>query len=473
MRRFVSYTNLILILVAISAFVWWVVRDPWRHLVASEPGMDHRPAGLDSITEVIRIGSVYNLYGEASSQLLESWPRFRGSDFDNISKSAVPLINSFPATGPDILWSVELGEGHAGASIYQGKLYLMDYLENSKADMLRCFDLVSGTELWQRGYQVNVKRNHGMSRTVPAVTDKYILTIGPRAHIMCLDREDGTFRWGIDVEKDYRSEIPFWYTGQCPLIDNGVAVIATGGEALMIGVDCETGEKLWETPTEPGWKMSHASIIPWDFGGRRMYVYSAVGVACGIVADGEDAGKILWKTSKWNHSVVAPSALCLPDGRIFLSAGYGSGSMVLKIHHSAGQYEVEILDSYKPVEGLSSEQQTPLFWNGHVFGILPKDAGPLRNQFVCVNPSDFKKVIWSSGQENRYGLGPYILADNKFFILSDDGVLTILRPSTSSFIQLDKVKLFDGHDAWAPIAVADGYMVLRDSKTMICVNLNL
>jgi len=89
-----------------------------------------------------------------------------------------------------------------------------------------------------------------------------------------------------------------------------------------------------------------------------------------------------------------------------------------------------------------------------------------------VNPSNFRKVIWSSGQDNRYGLGPYILADNKFFILSDDGVLTILRPSTSAFIQLDKVKLFDGHDAWAPIAVADGYMVLRDSKTMICVNLN-
>jgi outer membrane protein assembly factor BamB len=42
-----------------------------------------------------------------------------------------------------------------------------------------------------------------------------------------------------------------------------------------------------------------------------------------------------------------------------------------------------------------------------------------------------------------------------------------------SYIQVDQIKLFDGQDAWAPIAVADGYMVLRDSKTMVCLNLNL
>ena len=32
--------------------------------------------------------------------------------------------------------------------------------------------------------------------------------------------------WGLDLEREYETTTPFWYTGQCPLIDRGVAVIA-------------------------------------------------------------------------------------------------------------------------------------------------------------------------------------------------------------------------------------------------------
>ena len=460
-----------LVIAGLTALVWWRVHDPVRALAVSNEGLDNRTTSPDSIVEKIRIGSIYNTFAPGESGLQETWPRFRGEEYDNTSRSEVALLERFPATGPDIRWSLELGEGHAGAAIWKGSMYLLDYNEIARSDMLRCFDLETGTELWQCGYQVNVKRNHGMSRTVPAVTEEYVVTVGPRAHVMCVNRKDGTFRWGIDIEKEYHSEIPFWYTGQCPLIDNGLAILATGGDALMIAVDCATGEKVWETPIDPGWKMSHASIIPWVFGGRKMYVYSAVGGVCAVAADGEEAGKILWKSTAWNNKVVAPSAVCLPDGMIFLSAGYGAGSMVIQITGSGNSFQVAVVDEYKPVDGLACEQQTPVVWNGHLFAILPKDAGPLRNQFVCVHPRNFREVVWSSGQENRFGLGPYILADEKFYILSDEGVLTIAKPSRSEYIQIDQVKLFDGQDAWAPIAVADGYMVLRDSKKLICINM--
>ena len=90
---------------------------------------------------------------------------------------------------------------------------------------------------------------------------------------------------------------------------------------------------------------------------------------------------------------------------------------------------------------------------------------------VCVNPDDLRHPVWASGAEARFGLGPYLIVDNKLFILNDDGVLTIVRPSIRSFQQIDQIRLFEGQDAWAPIAVADGYMVLRDSRKMICINL--
>lgn len=432
--------------------------------------MDNRVRG-ESVAEVVKIGEMFTQFVPTIASGSENWTRFRGADFDNISKSEIALIDKFPDGGPKILWKAELGEGHSGAAIYNGLAYILDYDEIRRADMLRCYDLVSGEEVWQRGYRVSVKRNHGMSRTVPAVTEKYILSIGPKGHAMCLDRETGDYRWGIDLLGDYESVMPQWYTAQCPLIDGNMAILAPGGKALMIGVDCESGEILWETPNLEGWKMSHASVMPWTFGGRKMYVYSAVGGVFAVAADGDDVGTVLWSTSEWSHSVVAPSALCMPDGKVFLSAGYGAGSMILQVSGRNTNFSVKVLDEYKPSAGLASEQQTPLLYEGKLFGILPKDAGAMRNQMICVDPSDPKNVLWSSGKDTRFGLGPYIIADNKIFILSDEGELTIARLSTRQWELLDSKVVLDGHDAWAPIAIADGYMILRDSKTVICLDM--
>lgn len=454
----------------LAALVWWITSDPVKGFTTSEPGMDNRGQGV-ALNLNINIGEFYEQLGQEESDLTETWPRFRGEYFDNISRSGIALIDKFPEGGPDIKWTVRLGEGHAGPAIYKGKVYVLDYDEALRSDMLRCFSLETGKELWKRWYKVSIKRNHGMSRTIPAVTEDYILTIGPRSHVMCVDRKDGNLRWGLNVEAEYQPEIPFWYTGQCPLIDDGKAIIATGGKALMIAVDCKTGEILWETPNPKGWKMSHSSIMPFTFQGVKMYVYSAIGGACGIAADGPQAGTVLWETSQWNHPVVAPSPLCFPDGKIFLSAGYGAGSMVLKLVKEDQGFRTEVMQEYKPSGGLSSEQQTPVFYEGHVFGILPKDAGQYRNQMICVNPGDFTKVVWSSGQTVRFGLGPYKIADNKLFILSDDGTLTIARPSVMQYTQLESYKIMEGHDAWGPLAIADGYLVLRDSENMMCIDI--
>ena len=459
--------NVLLIGVSILLVGWWVSHDPTSGFEESRPGMDNRGEGVAS-TEEINIGEHFETFDVDKEQSLEeSWPRFRGSDFDNIYKSGIQLKDRFKEDGPEKLWSVELGEGHAGPAIYKGMVYLLDYDEEKKADMLRCFNLINGREVWRRGYEVNVKRNHGMSRTVPAVTEDYVLTIGPRCHVMCVERETGDFLWGIDIEKQFESEVPLWYTGQCPLIDDGVAVIATGGKSLMIGVDCSSGEIIWEVPNEKGWKMSHSSIMPFNFNDQKMYVYSAIGGVVGVSPNGE----VLWQSAAWDHSVIAPAPVCMPDGRIFLTAGYGAGAMMIRLSGNNGEFEVEVLDEYKPSEGLASEQQTPVYYDGHLFGILPKDGGSLRNQLVCVQPDNTRKIVWASDKTTRFGLGPYLVADDKFYLLNDDGTLFILDATTREYRELERAQVLEGHDAWAPMALADGYLVLRDSETMVCINI--
>ena len=369
------------------------------------------------------------------------------------------------------MWSVELGEGHAAPVVYKGRVYLLDYSEEKKADVLRCLSLDNGREIWQRWYNVDIKRNHGMSRTIPAISEKYIVTIGPRCHVMCVDTDSGTFRWGINLEKEYGTEVPLWYTGQCPLIDNSIAVIAPAGKSLMIGVDCDSGKVVWETPNPDNWKMSHSSIVKATMFGKEMYVYASLGGVVGISAKGENRGQILWETKLFDHSVIAPAPVILPDNRVYLTAGYGAGSMVIKIIKENGTYRAEMIQELTPKEGFASEQQTPIFHKGHLFGILPKDAGGLKTQFVCCSPDDCSKILWSSGKTNRFGIGPFMVADGKFFILSDDGELTVAKVSTKEYQPLAKAKILDGVDAWGPLAIVNGRLLARDSKTMVCVDL--
>jgi len=451
--------------------MWWCTYKPAEHLVENHPGMDNRPEiSSDSPdAEKIIIGEYFEKFDTLNIKLPGEWDRFRGSDSRNIVESKINLADKWPESGPEILWSVELGEGHAAPSVIDGRVYLLDYDEASKSDALRCFSLTDGRELWRRWYNVKVKRNHGMSRTIPAVTKDYVVSIGPRCHVMCVAAKTGNYLWGLDLEKDFGTETPFWYTGQCPIIDDSTVIIAPGGNSLIIGINCASGEIVWETPNPNKWKMSHSSVMPMTLAGRKMYVYCAIGGIVAVSADSADAGTVLWETSLWNHSVLAPSPVIIEDGRIFLTAGYGAGSMVLQVKEENGKFIVQKLQEFKPKDGMASEQQTPLYYNGYFYNIQPKDAGELRQQFVCYHPDDCTKLIWSSGTTNRFGLGPFIIADDKFYILNDDGALIIAQVSARAFKQLDRVKILDGHDAWGPLAIVGDRMLLRDSKKMVCI----
>lgn len=459
------------LLLFLSTFVWYVSKDPVKNVEKRMSGMDERPK-LIGENDTVNIGEFFEEYLVDDLNSNSNWPRFRGQNMDNISDDPTPLARNWEEEGPEILWQTKLGEGHAGPAIYNGKVYVLDYDEKIRADMLRCFSLLSGEELWKRWYNVAIKRNHGMSRTVPAVTDDYIITIGPRCHVMCMETNSGDLLWTLDLVRDYGAEIPQWYTAQCPLIDNNIAIIAIGGKNLLIGIDCKSGEIVWETPNTLQWKMSHSSVIPANIHGVRTYIYMAVGGICGIAADGEERGKLLWYTSEWDPTVVATSPIFLGNNEIAFTTGYGAGGGKIRILKEANSYRAELIEKHSPREGMASEQQTPILAGDYLWTINPKDAGALRNQLTCYHKNDLITPVWASGKENRYGLGPYMVVGDRMFLVNDDAELFMFEFSTNKVSLLDSFKPFDdGIDAWGPLAFADGYLIMRDSHRMVCIDL--
>ena len=306
----------------------------------------------------------------------------------------------------------------------------------------------------------------------PQWTDEYVVTIGPKGHVMCVDAQTGKLKWTVNLVLDYGAEIPQWYTGQCPLIDGDIIVLAPGGkDALLIGVDARSGEIIWQTPNPHYWKMSHSSIIPMTLHGIKMYVYFALGGIAGIAADGEKTGEILWETNVFAPSVVAPSPVILDEDRIYVTAGYGAGSTVIKIVRNGDSFEVKTGTQYKPRDALSLEQQSAIYYKNVLFGIMPKDAGIRRQQLTACDPNDISHFLTAVDNEMRFGLGPFIIADDKLYVLDDDGTLTMLRFEKDHFKKLSEYKVLDGYDAWGPIAIADGLMLLRDSNSMASIDL--
>jgi outer membrane protein assembly factor BamB len=460
-------------LLYVSAIIFWHLYTPDFNITIQNPGADNRPEDAARKVDDVVVGEFFLRFGgnrdEAYhvSTLLGQWACFRGGDYRNIAhtNASFNFTSDFP-----VVWRVETGEGYAAPVIYKGLVYFLDYDETLRSDMLRCFALETGTELWRRWYRVPMKRNHGFSRTAPAVNDKYVITVGPNGHVMCCHPTTGELKWTIDMQKQFETEAPHWYSGQCPRIEENQLLLAPAGkEILMVGIDCETGAIAWQTPNTLNYKMSHSSIMPMTLLGKKTYVYAGIGGVCGISGETAGKGKLLWSVNTWTPSVIAPSPLQLTSDKILLTAGYGAGGALLQVKHTEGKWLATIIERYKPNEGVSSEQQTPILYEQMVITIPPKDGGAIRGKLAAYSPANLRTPIWESAADERFGLGPYLVIGNYLFALKDDGELFVYQLQKKGMTFVKKQRIMNGRDAWGPLAYADGYLLLRDSEWVYCL----
>jgi len=396
-----------------------------------------------------------------------AWPCFRGAGRNNIAADPPRLARSWPAEGPPELWSVDLGEGYAGPAVSDGRVYLLDYDAGRRRDVLRCLSLETGQEIWRHGYEVEITRNHGMSRTVPAIASGRVVTLGPRLHLVCWDAETGEVCWWHDLVSEFAAVEPAWYAGQNPLIDGGRVVMAVGGSALFVAFDLAGGDIVWQSPAVKRWQMTHASVAELTVGPRRMFVGSFTGGTAGVDAE---TGELLWQTSEGRMQVATcPTPLPLPGDRLLLTSGYNprEGTVVLGVRRNAqGGLYCEALVRYKPGE-LNVEQHTPILAGNTLYAIRKRGGGPL----VCfdVNEAGITEQ-WNTGRL-RFGLGPHLLSEDLMFAMNDTGRLALLEVSPVGYRELAWAAIFpEGHDAWGPMALVAGRLLLRDMTRLKCLD---
>ena len=109
-----------------------------------------------------------------------------------------------------------------------------------------------------------------------------------------------------------------------------------------------------------------------------------------------------------------------------------------------------------------SDQQTPILYKDYIYGVRPD------KQMVCIDLDG--NPVWNSGPINRFGLGPYMIANDMLYALDDDGLLTLMEAKPGGYKQLAQSQVLHGHDAWGPMAMVGGRLIVRDLTRVVCLD---
>ncbi|NJL28138.1 MAG: PQQ-binding-like beta-propeller repeat protein [Thermoanaerobaculia bacterium] len=394
-----------------------------------------------------------------TSSSATDWPQFRGPQRDGISKEK-GIARSWPAQGPKVLWSLDVAQGYSGAAIVAGVVYFNDYDEAAGEWLVRAVTLADGKELWRFREARRIRPNHGITRTVPAVDGARVFTLDPKSVLHALDAKTGKELWRKDFVADFGGQIPPWYNGQCPLLERDRVVVAPGGSALVVALKKDTGAEIWRTPNPEKWPMSHASLMPATLGGVAQYLYSTLFGTVGVAAAD---GRLLWHFPFKFNVAVAPSPLALPGDKVLITAGYDAGSAIFKVVRAGDSWRTEMIKTLGP-DVWNSEIHTPILHDGHLFAVGKHQRG----LFTCLDLEG--NVVWTSAGQASFELGSFLLADGVFFILDGKtGLLRLVEARTDAYKELAKAQVLSGHDVWAPMALADGKLVIRDMGRMVCL----
>jgi outer membrane protein assembly factor BamB len=394
------------------------------------------------------------------------WPQYLGPNRNSVSDQK-GILSSWPENGPEVLWTVAVGRGFGGPVIKDGKVYLLDR-DDKVGDNLRCFDLSNGKELWNFAYDSPGSVMFPGSRSIPTIDGNNIYSCGHNGDFYCIDINTHKPIWNKNVWTDFGGgKIPRWAITQNPLIYGDLVILASQSpKAGVVAYEKLTGNVKWTTPSLGA--VGYVSPALVKVGGQDHIVTitaSARRNGSGkVVGIDPLTGKILWEYTNWNCIIPVPSAVDAGEGRALITGGYEAGAAMIKIEKKAdGSYGVTEL--YKTVE-FGAHTQPPVLYNGYFYAQY--STNERKDGLVCMSIDG--EIKWKTGRSPLFDKGGSILADGLLLCTDGRKNLYLIEPDPSSFKPLATAELLGpGNQNWAPLALADGKLLIRDQSHLKCV----
>ena len=438
------------------------------------------------------------------------WPQYLGPDRNGISPET-GLLRAWPETGPEVLWTVPLGPGFGGASVSDGNVFVLDRAGDTQ-DVLRCYDLDSGKEKWKYGYTAPGKTSYPGSRSVPTINGKHVFSCGPFGDVYCIDTTTHKPVWNKNIWKDFGGKaVPRWAISQSPLIVGDLLILgAQTKQAGVVAYNKKTGSVAWKSPALPG-NVGYCSPKVVTIGGAEQIIMISGaprssrgrgGRSRGSRTGGregrppqpapqEDAekpaqaakeppppappkgvvvgldpktGKTLWQYDGWQCRNPAPNVTAVGDDRLFITAGYDAGSAMIQVKKKGDTFTVTELFKTKD---FGTHVHPAILYKDHLYAHCTDNSR--KDGMSCISLDG--TVKWKTGKNPVFDKGGFLLADGLLFSVDGvKGILYLVEPNPKGFKKLAEAKLLNTQQCWAPLALSDGKLLIRDQKQMRCVN---
>ncbi|HEX2969814.1 MAG TPA: PQQ-binding-like beta-propeller repeat protein [Bacteroidales bacterium] len=408
----------------------------------------------------------------------QDWPKYLGPNGNSVSDQK-NLLTTWPQQGPEVLWSTEVGIGFGGPVVKAGKAYLLDR-DDKTGDKLRCFDLATGKVLWDFGYNAPGSVQFPGSRSVPAIDENRIYTCGPYGDLYCIDINTHKPLWNTNIWTSFGGgQIPTWAITQCPLVYNNLVIVASQApQAGVVAYDKMNGKVVWKTASLGG--AGYVSPVLFKLAGKDQVVMISASQGRGENASGGKVvgldpsnGKTLWEYAGWQCPIPVPTAIEAGDGKLLITGGYRAGAAMIKVGKKAdGSFEVSEL--YKNPD-FGAHTQPPVLINGYFYAQYTTNER--RDGLVCMSIDG--QVKWKTMRSPLFDKGGMIVTNG--FILSTDGAnkLYLIQPDPTGFKPVASAQLLKAESTggdqrfptqnWAPLALADGKLLIRDQSRLVCV----
>ncbi|MEZ5325995.1 MAG: PQQ-binding-like beta-propeller repeat protein [Verrucomicrobiales bacterium] len=433
------------------------------------------------------------------------WTQYLGPN-RNSTSSEKGILRIWPESGPEVFWKASVGKGFGGPVVKDGKVYLLDRDDNV-GETLRCLDFADGKELWKFAYEAPGSVMFPGSRGVPTIDGDYVYICGHNGDLHCVDTNTHKAVWNANVWTDFGGkppaqggggfrrgapepgQFPIWAITQNPLVYGDLLIVASQApEAGVVAYNKLTGEVKWKTPSLGYVGYVSPAIVKVDGNDHVVMVSpstnpfqrsgpdeSKLGKIVGI---DPLSGKVSWEYDKWNCHISVASAVDAGENRILVVGGYELGATMIKVEkQDDGTYKARELFT---TEEFGDQTKPPILHDGHFYAQY--GTNNRRDGLVCMNMSG--EIKWKTKRSPDFNKGSMILADG--LILATDGAksLYLLEPSATEFKLLASAELLSegGTEAegiasrvggstqnWAPIALADGRLLIRDQSELKCV----
>lgn len=409
------------------------------------------------LTQELKKGTVpFFLLGLALVQpLAADWPQVLGPTRNGVYAGPA-LADAWPAGGPRVVWHKTVGPGFAGPAVAAGKVILFHRV--GAQEVVEALNPTTGATIWQHAYPTTYRDDFGFDegpRAVPVIAGGVVYTFGAEGQLHAVDLATGKGLWSEHTAKRFGVPKNFFGSGGSPLVEDGRVIANVGGkDAGIVAFDAKSGRVLWQATGDGA---SYSSGVGTTIGGSRAAVFlTRAGLVMLDPASGRVRVQQPWR-SRSASSVNAASPLIAGD-LVFVSAQYGPGAGVFRLNES-GLTAVWAND-----DALSTHYATAVQRDGVLYGFHGRqEFGPSLRAVELQTG----KVRWDVDQ---FRAGSITLAGDRLLIVREAGEIVLAPAAPDAFRPLARAQVLSGTVRALP-ALSDGFLYLRNERTLICLDL--